>query len=412
MYIMAKDAFAYLFYNHSFVFSFLIRKGWGETQPCFILYTMNNSLYLVYPKSAESGTLETLPATKGMTLIQEDDFLELSGVIASDKVCITSEATLESVLNKMNDDSKIEAVKSMKDKYLFRDLLSRTYPSLDYKTVELKDIPKLKLNSKKIIKPVKGCFGTAVKIIDENSNLENVVEEITSEINKNSTILSENVLSQSKFIVEDFIEGKEYAVDMFFDSTGIPHIVNIYYHPTPKHAEYLHMMYYTNKDIFEEVYDSAIDFFVEINKKLQLTNISLHSEFKLSKDLVPIEINAMRFGGMGLGNMIYHSLNINPYKCFIEENSPKWDELWKKHSNENFVFLIAYNGTNIDPNQQKPNFKKIERKFSEILNKTVFNYQKQLAFGIYTLKESAENIEEILNIDFNDFFEDIKKPIA
>ncbi|AWX46195.1 hypothetical protein HME9304_03227 [Flagellimonas maritima] len=374
---------------------------------------MDNLLYLVFPKNAESGALETIPDTKGMIVIQEDDFLKLpENIINSNKICITSEATLENVLCKIDDDLKVNAIKSMKDKYLFRDLLTDMFPSLKYQTVELKDIIKLKLTSKKILKPVKGCFGTAVKTIDENSDIDRVIEEIKTEIKKNSAILSENVLSQSQFILEDFIEGEEYAVDMFFDSKGNPHIVNIYYHPIPKYSEYLHMLYYTNKNVFEKVYDKAMDFFVEINKKLQLKKITLHTEFKLSTDLIPIEINAMRYGGMGLGNMVYHSLNINPYKHFQEEQSPNWEKIWQKYPKENFAFLIAYNGTHIDVNKQKPNFQKLESQFSKVLNKTVFNYQKQLAFGIYTLKESSENIEKLLQIDFNDFFEDIEKPVA
>lgn len=374
---------------------------------------MNDLLYLVFPKSAESGTLETLPSTKGMQVIQEDEFLELSKeLINSNKICITSEAVLESVLYKIADDSKAIAIKSMKDKYLFRNLLTDMFPSLKYQTVELKDISKLSLTSKKILKPTKGCFGTAVKTIDENSDKDRVIEEIKVELNKNSTILSKNVLSHSKFILEDYIDGEEYAVDMFFDSKGNPHIVNIYYHPIPMHSEYLHMIYYTSKNIFEKVYERAMLFFIEINKKLKLKNITLHAEFKLFKELIPIEINPMRYGGMGLGNMIYHSLNINPYTHFLEEKSPDWEKIWQSYPNENFVFLLAYNGTQIDLNKQKPNFIKIESHFSTILNKTTFNYQKQLAFAIYTLQESSENIEKLLQIDFNDYFESIEKPGA
>ncbi len=146
---------------------------------------MHNLLYLVFPKNAESGALETIPDTKGMIVIQEDDFLKLpENIINSNKICITSEATLENVLCKIDDDLKANAIKSMKDKYLFRDLLTDMFPLLKYQTVDLKDIIKLKLTSKKILKPVKGCFGTAVKTIDANSDIDRVIEEIKIEIKK------------------------------------------------------------------------------------------------------------------------------------------------------------------------------------------------------------------------------------
>jgi len=369
---------------------------------------MKNTLYLVYPKSAESGAIETLPNTEGVELVREDIFIRNHDNTSHlSKVCITSEATLDSILEILKDKVKVDAIKSMKDKSLFRNLLKDIYPSLDYYTINLDEIANLKLTSDKIIKPVKGCFGTAVKRVNEKTDLDKIVQEIKTEINKNSSILSENVLSQSEFIVEDYIEGEEYAVDMFFDAKGCPPIVNIYYHPTPKHIAYLHMVYYTNKNVFEIVYDKAIEFFEKLNKKLQLKNSALHAEFRRSENLIPIEINPMRFGGMGLGNMIYHSIGVNPYQCFIKEKSPDWDSIWKKYPKDNFAFLIAYNGTKVDVTKQQPDLEKLENKFTKILNKTVLDYQNQLAFGIYTLNEDIENINNLLQIDFNDYFKDL-----
>ncbi|WP_242155325.1 ATP-grasp domain-containing protein [Aestuariivivens sediminis] len=367
---------------------------------------MNSKLYLVYPDHSESGTLETLPDTNGMELIAERDFLDKYKTMSFPcKICTTSEATLDSILNGIDDDVTKTAIESMKDKLLFRKLLQDDFPALKYYYINYDDIKALKISNKKVLKPVKGCFGTAVKIIDEHSDLNLIAEEIKSEIGVNSSVFSDSVLSQNAFLLEDFIDGEEYAVDMFYDSQGKPHIVNIYYHPLPKHQDYLHMIYYTSKIIFETVYDEAMTFFYKLNAKLQVKNMALHSEFKRSHKLVPIEINAMRFGGMGLGNMIYHSLKVNPYEHFINEQSPNWDRIWRDWPTSNFVYFIAYNGTDINKALQRPNLNKLENEFTKILNRTSFDYRKQLAFGVYTLEESSENIEKLLKIDFNDYFD-------
>ena len=369
---------------------------------------MNPSLLLIYPKRSESGAIETLPNTEGLKLIEEEFFLrnhqEFLGI---QKVCITSEATLDSILDIIKDEEKISAVKSMKDKYRFRKLLSEYYPQLSFEIIEFDAIKELKITNKKVLKPIKGCFGTAVKIIDQNSNLNNVAHEIKTEIDKNSSVLSESVLSQGSFILEDYIKGEEYAVDMFFDSKGKPHIVNIYYHPIPEHKEYLHMIYYTNRSIFEMVFDEAMKFFETLNSKLRLENVALHSEFKYTSGLIPIEINAMRFGGMGLGNMVYHSLNVNPYEMFIKEKSPDWEKIWNQNPDRSFVYFICYNGSQVNKDLEEPDIQKLESKFNHILNKTIFDYKSQLAFGTYTLEESKENLEQLLKIDFNNFFKNI-----
>lgn len=364
---------------------------------------------MVYPDQAEAGAIETLPETEGLELVSESAFVEnYDGISSSGKICVTSEASLESILRKMKDGSKKRAIQSLKDKLLFRDLLKTEYPSLTYHHINYDEIAHISISDKKVMKPVKGCFGTAVKIVDAYSDLHQIARDIKTEISKNASLFSESVLSQSEFIIEDFIEGEEYAVDMFYDSKGIPHIVNIYYHPLPRHEDYLHMIYYTNRKVFETVYDDALTFFQKLNDKLGIKDIALHSEFKLSQKLIPIEINAMRFGGMGLGNMVYHSLNVNPYLHFINEQSPDWSRIWQEYPHSNFVYFIAYNGSNIDIHAQQPNIDKLEGEFTRILNKTLFDYKKQLAFGVYTLDESRENIDRLLAIDFNEYFEDIQ----
>ena len=367
-----------------------------------------DQLYLIYPENAEAGALETLPFTKGLTLLSEKEYIRLSPTLASSsKICVTSEATLETILQNLADTSKIKAIEVMKDKYLFRKLLQKQFPALGYKEIGFDEIKDLSITSKKVIKPIKGCFGTAVKIIDNDSNLEDIATEIAQEIAVNSSVLSDSVLSKTEFILEDYIAGEEYAVDMFYDQNGVPHITNIYYHPLPKHEEYLHMIYYSSKLVFDQVYDKAISFFTKFNTTLHVKDMVLHAEFKYGNELIPIEINPMRFGGMGLGNMIYYGTKINPYACFIEGKGPNWKNIWEHYPNDNFVYFIAYNGTNINKNIEEPNIDALEQEFSCILNKTVFDYKKQLAFAVYSLKESNENIEKLLQLNFNNFFKAI-----
>ena len=244
--------------------------------------------------------------------------------------------------------------------------------------------------------------------MDTTSNLELISNEIRAEIDKNSSVLSDNVLSKNEFIIEDYIEGEEYAVDLFFDDKGNPHIVNIYHHPMPAETSYLHMIYYTSKEVFQKIYDRAIRFFNILNQSLQLKNFALHSEFRYTTNhaLFPIEINAMRFGGMGLGNMVYHALGINPYDCFRNNISPNWNEIWSRPENTEsiYAYFIAYNGKSIDKEKYMPDLGKLRNEFSLIINECIFNYQEQLAFGTFSLKETKTNLEKLLNIDFDNYF--------
>lgn len=146
---------------------------------------MTNKLYLVSPNKSESGTLETLPPTEGMILIKDDQIISQNfNFQKNDKICITSEASLDIVKNKIADNSKKEAINLLKDKYKFREILTEIYPNYQFQKVKYDNIKSLKINKKTVLKPLKGCFGTAVKIIDKNSDLTKVSKEIELEIQK------------------------------------------------------------------------------------------------------------------------------------------------------------------------------------------------------------------------------------
>jgi lactate dehydrogenase-like 2-hydroxyacid dehydrogenase len=166
------------------------------------------------------------------------------------------------------------------------------------------------------------------------------------------------------------------------------------------------MIYYSSKTVFDTIYEKAKLFFIELNKILGVTNFVMHSEFKLDgDDLMPIEINSMRFGGMGLGNLVFHSLNVNPYTYFQNDTEPDWGNIWNKNESNIFAFFIAYNSENKSVMEYKPNTEKLKKQFTHVLLEQVFDYKKQLAFAIYCLKETNENIEKLLKIEFDDYFE-------
>jgi len=164
------------------------------------------------------------------------------------------------------------------------------------------------------------------------------------------------------------------------------------------------MLYYTSRDTFNLIHAQSRDFFDKLNELLHVTNLPIHSEFRLQNGrLVPIELNSFRFGGMGLGNLGYHALGVNAYQCYIEDREPDWESIWANQENI-FGFFIAYNGTKADVLNTKPDWERLRRQFSRIILEVPFDYQKQLAFGILYIEEKQESIPAILTTEFNDFF--------
>lgn len=361
--------------------------------------------WLITDPAAEAGGRETLPTTEGLTVMSRHE------LAATDlrfdervKVAITTEAAMDSVVERL-DPGRRDAIRMLKDKAAFRELLRPLYEDLTFDTVATADLPDVVLDpgARYVIKPTLGVFGAGVRTISGSDDLTVVQAELVAEMERSAAVLSESALSAERLIIERYIDGEEYAVDAFFDAEGRPVITSVYHHPMPRNPAYLHMLYYTSHEVIELVRSQAVDFLAALNDRLGVTNLAMHSEFRLEDGrLVPIEINSMRFGGMGLGNMVFHTAGVNPYRHFIDDTTPEWSAL--EADRRASVFFIAYNGATIDPQTREPDWPGLRGRFSDIVLEVPFDHRAQLAFGIVYAREPADRIPELLTIEFDDLF--------
>lgn len=372
---------------------------------------MEDTITLV-TDNKEAELLTAVPPTKKLRILSEQDLKERSFTFNETSiVAITTESVIDAVKDNIIGVNKKRAITLLKDKVLFRETVAPFFPDFTFRKIAVDDLANCNISKKMVVKPQKGFFATAVKIIDENSNLKTIAKVLKEELLEKGKLFSDAILSSTTLILEDYIDGEEYAVDMYYDNEGTPHILNIYAHPSPRHKEYLHMMYYTSRTIFNQLEEKVIQFYTNLNTILKVKNFPIHGEFKntSSNKLIPIEMNPLRFGGMGLGNMVYYSIGLNPYEAMINKTPPNWKAIWsnEKHKNSIYTYVIAYNGKTVDIETHKPNLEKIRREFSTILNETHLNYKEGLVFGLFSLKETQESINRILELDFDDFFEKI-----
>lgn len=372
--------------------------GYSPMQP--------TNVTLVVDPHAESGGIETLPPTNGLEIVDRATFAEVSTPLdASAPICINSEAALDDVLSRL-DDNRAAGIRALKDKTAFRKLLAPLFPEFHFDEIPMDQLATASLNpnGRFVVKPALGCFGTGVRVIEGTADLAAVQAEIVDEVRRNSEVLSADVLSADTLIIEQYIEGEEYAIDMYFDGSGNPHITNIYHHPMPGNPAYLHMVYYSSRQVLEMIFDDGMAFLRGLNSVLGLTNVPLHCEFRRdSGHLVPIEINAMRFGGMGLANLGWFSHQSNAYQHFVNGTSPDWATALAADDDAS-VFFIAYNGTDVDVDAMTPNWDGLLSQFTSVLHTQEFDHRQQLAFGIVYAREPTAHIPQLLNIEFNDYF--------
>lgn len=325
----------------------------------------------------------------------------------SSKIYLTDESSISIVLSRMKDYKKAETINNIKDKFICRELTKNLYPNLFFKTVNVNQLHllKIKKNEKLVIKPRKGFFGAGVKIVDSLTDLYKIEAEIKNEVIQNSKTFSPDVFSADEMIIEEYIDGEEYTVDMYYNSKGVPIIVNLDHHPLSANPEYFHLLYYTSEEIFRENYEEIINIFSLLNKTLNLTDIAIHAEFKKNNgNLVPIEFNILRYGGFGLADLPYHALGSNSIKHFFDGTAPKWKEIWSKYPN-NYGWVLCYVPKEIDTEKLKPDLTKLTSKLGNILKFYNVDYKNNPVMGIaYVECRSKKELEKLLKIEFKEFF--------
>ncbi|MBS0626392.1 MAG: ATP-grasp domain-containing protein [Verrucomicrobia bacterium] len=344
--------------------------------------------------------------------LEEDSISELL-FQDGDKICINSEACLQAVYERVGEGPRKRAIDLFKNKFLFRSALAEQFPNFQFHQTTLSDLKPV--DRKSVLKPVKGFFSAGVRILSPEDDISELKREISAEMKNYGQYFSESVLSTEEWMVEEYIDGEEIAVDLFYSGDGTPVILNIAQHPMPSDLHYLNAVYWTSRSLFQQWQKPLEQFFSKLNSEiLSVTHFPLHAEFRVQGDrLIPIEINPLRFGGFGLADLAYYSFGFNPYDLFFQDSSPNWEEIWSRSQKEFYCWALAYNGKAIDVNRSVPN----HESFIEFCGKEnmafyrQMNWKTQPVFAIAYLALADDRvIRELLSADFNRFFLQPRRP--
>ena len=146
--------------------------------------------------------------------ISNSEAIELIKNNSSFPLYSNSENALEWIEKNIKESELAHQISILKNKLKFRELIKNIFPNFYFKQVSMKEIHKLTSNDIHfpfVIKPSIGFFSIGVYVVKNEEDWLNAKNEITAKKLKN--IFPESVLNTSKFIIEEFINGEEYAID-------------------------------------------------------------------------------------------------------------------------------------------------------------------------------------------------------
>jgi hypothetical protein len=314
-----------------------------------------------------------------------------------------SENALDWVEKNLPETDFNKYAKIFKDKYRFREVLKNIYPDFKFLKADLNQLKNLQEDNLPfpfVIKPSVGFFSIGVHIVRTPKEWKEVKNKLLQ--TNFDGLFPKNVLDTSHFIIEELIEGEEFAVDFYFDEDGQAVILNITKHLFASETDTSDRVYTTSKEIITQHIKPFTDFLNKLGKITGIKNFPAHAEIRINNkgQILPIEINPLRFGGwsttaeiLGLGT------DFNPYEAYFNRQKPDWDKIFEGKENKMYSIVILDNNSGI-PSEQIHSFDygKLAADFENPIEIRKFNIKNDPIFGFVFAETSKENIRELYNI--------------
>lgn len=277
-----------------------------------------------------------------INLLEKDEFLSILN--NGQRLYTISENSLEWIYENIKNQELIDTINIMKDKASFRDCIKELYPDFFYKEVGLEELKNIDFNLLPlpfVIKPSVGFFSVGVHVVSNLDDWNHAIREITNNIADWKNTYTEKVIDNSTYILEEFINGEEYAIDSYYDENGNAVILNIMKHDFSSSSDVSDRLYYTSKEIINEKVDMLTDFLNKINLKIKAVDFPFHAEVRIDKDrIVPIEFNPMRFAGWCCTDLTYFAFGFKTYDYYFKNIRPDWNKILQEKDHKLFSLIV------------------------------------------------------------------------
>ncbi len=306
-------------------------------------------------------------------------------------------------------------IEIFKNKAKFRELMHPMLPNFYFQEVTLSELDDLIIDEIPlpfIIKPNVGFFSLGVHKVSSMDEWEDVKEAIKTETAQKDELYPAEVLDTTTFIIEENIEGEEFAFDSYFDENGKPVILGIYKHLFSSANDVSDRIYITSKKVIEENLGDFTNWLQEIGDLAKMSNFPVHVEVRRNDEgkIVPIEVNPLRFGGWcTTADMTASAYGFNPYVYYFENKKPDWDEILSSRAGKLYSLVVLDNSTGYAGEEIAGfNYDALLASFENPLELRKIDYREFPVFGFLFLETHEENFKELERILKSDLREFVK----
>lgn len=321
-----------------------------------------------------------------------------------------SENALDWIVQNYPESDVTKRIKKLKDKALFRTIIKELHPNFFFQEASIEEITawsELPTDKTIVIKPTVGFLSLGVIKVKDQDQWDRKREKLLTNLASIKSYYPKAVVDANRFIVEEFLDGPEFAIDAYFDAEGEPVILNISEHLFATPNDVNDRVYFTSKEIISKYHDDFKSYLKKTGDLLDIKNFPVHAEIRITSahGIVPIEFNALRFGGWCTSADVgSYAFGFNLYEYFFNQQKPNWEAILEQMNDDLYSFIMLDNITD-RPNKEIKTFdiNALAGSLEDVLEIRSFDHQEYPIFGILIARTSKDNQKELLNVLKSDF---------
>lgn len=346
---------------------------------------------------------------QGHDLFLCDDETAAARISSGERTYTNSENALGWIFDHVDNQELLDAISVFKDKHETRVRLADLDPDLYYRTVtfdEVQDLDYADLPERFVIKPSTGFGSMGVYMIENAEGLAEAKNRIAQDYKIWLERYPEAVIQAGEFIIEEYIQGQEYALEAYFDENGDVHLLNVLRHDFSDESDMSDRLYIASPSMVEEMGALFSSWLEDVNKILGVKNIAVHPEVRLNESGVHvIEFNPMRFMGMGGTDISWYAYGTRSFETFLEDKALDWEQMFADAKDRTFATMIL-NPPADTPLEATFDYEALDAKLPRILSPRRFSYPATGLFGFYILDitdATDEQMDFMLHSDLSEF---------
>ena len=214
-------------------------------------------------------------------------------------------------------------------------------------------------------------------------------------------------MDTGRFVVEGYVEGAEYAIDMYYDGEGRARCLNVMRHDFASPDDTSDRLYNTSHEVIAEMQPAFTEWLDRANEGLGARDFPAHVEVRVDAggNIVPIEFNPLRFAGLGGTDLAYWAWGVRTYEAFLEGREVDLLALSEPHAGK--VYTMSLLNPHADADLSRPFlYDEFASKFSKVLDFHRFDANAVGSYGFLFLEtddSTANELDFLLHSDLLEF---------